>query len=179
MYPDIDYSLHCTIAYKRWPLEYQYANLHALEDFTEEIAAARTFLYLDEIVELYQKGLIQGGDPAKVVIFSDHTANDAMLKQVVQAAGKVVHNLVTPGQSASPILRYANEPARHKLLDLMGDLVLLGRPLQGKVFAHKPGHGPNIRFVAALKKVIDVARNERSADLQFACSTCIRCKANY
>ncbi|WP_342265156.1 bifunctional UDP-3-O-[3-hydroxymyristoyl] N-acetylglucosamine deacetylase/3-hydroxyacyl-ACP dehydratase [Cardinium endosymbiont of Philonthus spinipes] len=151
VYPDTDYNLQVTIAYNRWPIGHQYANLSTLAHFKEEIAAARTFTYLDEIVALYHKGLLQGGDPTKAVIFSDHTDPTEWLEQVAQLSGRQVENVVTPDPSSSSCLRYINEPARHKLLDLIGDVALLGKPLQGKLIAHKPGHGANIRFVAALK----------------------------
>lgn len=151
VYPDTDYNLQVTIAYNRWPIGHQYANLSTLAHFKEEIAAARTFTYLDEIVALYRKGLLQGGDPTKAVIFSDHTDPTEWLEQVAQLSGRQVENVVTPDPSSSSCLRYINEPARHKLLDLIGDVALLGKPLQGKLIAHKPGHGANIRFVAALK----------------------------
>lgn len=154
VYPDTNYSLRCTIAYNRWPLENQYATLDKLEHFKQEIAPARTFSYLDEVEAMYRKGLVQGADPNKAVIFSDLSCNKDLLQKVAQLSGKEVHTLVEPGQSTSLKLRYINEPARHKLLDLIGDLSLMGRPLQGQVFAHKPGHGPNTRFAAALKKLL-------------------------
>lgn len=150
VYPDTDYNLHVTIAYNRWPIGHQYASLSTLAHFKEEIAPARTFTYLDEIVALYRKGLLQGGDPIKAVIFSDRTDNTERLQQVTQLSGQQVENLITPTSLSS--LRYINEPARHKLLDLIGDVALLGRPLQGKLVAHKPGHGANIGLVVALRK---------------------------
>ncbi|TSJ80998.1 MAG: bifunctional UDP-3-O-[3-hydroxymyristoyl] N-acetylglucosamine deacetylase/3-hydroxyacyl-ACP dehydratase [Candidatus Cardinium sp.] len=152
VYPDTDYNLHLTIVYNRWPVGYQYASLSKLADFKEAIAPARTFIYLDEIAALYEKGLLQGGDPTKAVIFSDHTNHTEWLQQVTQLSGKQVENLVTPAPSSLSSLRYINEPARHKLLDLIGDMALLGRPLQAKLVAHMPGHGANIGFVAALRK---------------------------
>lgn len=151
LYPDKDYGLHVAIAYHRWPIGHQCAGLSTLTDFKEEIAAARTFTYLDEIAVLYRKGLLQGGEPTKAVIFSDHVDHTELLQQVTQLSGKKVENLVTLDPSSLSALRYINEPARHKLLDLIGDVALLGRPLQGKLLAHQPGHSANIRFVAALK----------------------------
>ncbi|WP_243017946.1 MULTISPECIES: bifunctional UDP-3-O-[3-hydroxymyristoyl] N-acetylglucosamine deacetylase/3-hydroxyacyl-ACP dehydratase [Candidatus Cardinium] len=150
LYPDSDYSMHVTLAYNRWPIGHQYATLFTLAHFKETIAPARTFTYLDEIPALYRKGLLQGGDPTKAVIFSDHKDHTKWLEQITQLTGHQVDHLVTPDDLSS--LRYMNEPARHKLLDLIGDLALLGRPLQVKLFAHKPGHGPNIAFATALKK---------------------------
>lgn len=151
IYPDDSYRLHCTLAYERWPLSYQYATLDGLDHFANEIAPARTFCYLDEIVQLYQKGLIQGGDPTKGLVFYEHSNSKELLDIVTQLSGKNIDKLVTPLSQAT--LRYSNEPARHKLLDLIGDLALLGRPLQGKIFAHKPGHGANIGFAHALQKL--------------------------
>ncbi|WP_419241747.1 bifunctional UDP-3-O-[3-hydroxymyristoyl] N-acetylglucosamine deacetylase/3-hydroxyacyl-ACP dehydratase [Cardinium endosymbiont of Nabis limbatus] len=151
VYPDTTYNLHVTIAYNRWPIGHQYASLATLADFKKEVAPARTFIYLDEITALYQKGLLQGGDPAKAVIFSDHADHSAWLQQVTELSGKTINHLVTPDPTSASFLRYINEPARHKLLDLMGDLALLGRPLQAKLVADMPGHGVNIAFVTALK----------------------------
>ena len=156
IYPSATYSLHCTITYNRWPLENQYATLHTLENFTKDIAPARSFIYLDEIVPLYKQGLLQGGDPTKAIIFSEKKSGTKFaeqLSQLFQLSSKEVSTIITSSQEdLSTKLQHANEPARHKLLDLMGDLTLLGRPLQGEIFAHKPGHGPNARFVSILRK---------------------------
>ncbi|AWN81958.1 bifunctional UDP-3-O-[3-hydroxymyristoyl] N-acetylglucosamine deacetylase/3-hydroxyacyl-ACP dehydratase [Candidatus Cardinium hertigii] len=154
VYPDAAYSVQCTIAYPRWPLEQQYAILRNIAYFPAEIAPARTFLYLDEVADLYRRGLVQGGDPTKAVIFSERTLNQELLEEVTRLSGKQITQLVTPGQPLANVLRYPNEPARHKLLDLMGDVALLGRPLLGKIEAHKPGHGPNTRFIAALQRFL-------------------------
>jgi len=153
-YPQDTYSLACTIAYKKFPLENQYAILQTLGDFKEEIAPARTFIYIDEIIESYNKGLLRGVDPQNVLIFSKDDAYVDLLEEIKILSGKQLSPLVSPGINLASRLRYNNESARHKLLDLMGDLMLLGRPLQGKIFAHKPGHGPNIRFVTALHKIL-------------------------
>jgi UDP-3-O-[3-hydroxymyristoyl] N-acetylglucosamine deacetylase/3-hydroxyacyl-[acyl-carrier-protein] dehydratase len=151
-------------------LENQYATLQTLTHFKEEIAPARTFTYLDEIAALYRKGLLQGGDPTKAIIFSDcdSNSNQELLEEVARLSGKEICHLVTPGQLGPSALRYTNEPARHKLLDLMGDLALLGRPLRGKVLAHQPGHGPTIRFVTALQKLLlrQEAKSAPICDLQ-------------
>lgn len=149
LYPDGAFSLDCTIAYERWPIGYQHANLSALDDFKEHIAPARTFIYLDEIAPLYRKGLLQGG--GKALVFSDQLVNEQTLQAITQLTGVKIETLVTPDPATTSFLRYINEPARHKLLDLMGDLALLGKPLQGKLVVHKPGHGPNVRFITALQ----------------------------
>lgn len=154
VYPATNYRLHCTLAYERWPLENQYATLDNLGNFKQEIAPARTFCYLDEIEAMYQNGLVQGANPNHVVIFSDLSCNKELLQKVESLSGKKICTLVEPSNPISPKLRYVNEPARHKLLDLIGDVSLLGRPLQGQIFAHKPGHGPNTRFAAALRKFL-------------------------
>ncbi|HLP34864.1 MAG TPA: bifunctional UDP-3-O-[3-hydroxymyristoyl] N-acetylglucosamine deacetylase/3-hydroxyacyl-ACP dehydratase [Amoebophilaceae bacterium] len=149
LYPSDNYSLQCTLAYDRWPLQHQYAALDRLDRFQEEIAAARTFVYLDEAIALYNKRLIQGGDPTKALIFSEKEPDAACLSTIAQATVKEIPpTIITPATHAMP----TNEPARHKILDLMGDLALLGRPLQARIFAHKPGHGPNTRLAAALRK---------------------------
>ncbi len=168
IYPDTCYSLYVTIAYDRWPVGHQYATLVTLADFKKEIAPARTFTYLDEITALYAKGLLQGADPLKAVIFCDHTDHTEPLQQVMQLSGKKIENLITPDGSNRSLLRYINEPARHKLLDLMGDLALLGRPLQSKIIAHKPGHSANIGLVTALKKhlMMQEAKGAPICDLQ-------------
>lgn len=134
-----EYNVH--ISFPGNILHDQTANLTRLEDYAQEISAARTFCFVREIAYLLSKGLIQGGDLENaLVIYEQPIPQEAM--------DRMTDSLGAPRQDATKMgylqpLHYENEPARHKLLDLIGDLSLLGVRLQAKVTATKPGHGGN------------------------------------
>ncbi|MCL4107360.1 UNVERIFIED_CONTAM: hypothetical protein GTU68_067271 [Idotea baltica] len=108
-------------------LSKQYATIYNFENYSEHIAPARTFVFVHELEYLLQEGLIKGGD----------------LDNAIVIANKGVLNTID--------LKFKNEPARHKLLDLIGDLTLLGKPIKGKIVATKPGHKVNVEFTKLLK----------------------------
>ncbi len=111
-------------------------------DYSEEIANNRTFCFLHEVEALYEAGLIQGGSLDSAVVLVDKTLSDVELKNLKQRYGDIEGNLDAGILNAAG-LRHENEPARHKLLDLIGDLALVGAPILGKVTASKPGHTAN------------------------------------
>lgn len=150
-----DYRVTVMVDYKSPVLGSQHATLNNIEDFHSEISPARTFCFLHEIEELYKNNLIQGGDLSNAIVIVDreikedeldHLA-DLLKKKKVKVEGEGILNNVT--------LRYKNEPARHKLLDVVGDLALVGRPIKAQIMAARPGHAANIAFAKKLKKVME------------------------
>ena len=123
------------------------------DDFAFEVAPARTFCYLSEVEMLKESGLIKGGSLSNAVVIVDKDINEDEINRIKRLFG-INHNIMngSNGILNGKILRYKNEPVRHKTLDLIGDLALLGVPIQGHVTAARAGHASNVEFVKKLKK---------------------------
>jgi UDP-3-O-[3-hydroxymyristoyl] N-acetylglucosamine deacetylase/3-hydroxyacyl-[acyl-carrier-protein] dehydratase len=128
----------------------QNAHLHDLKDFQKEIASARTFSFLHELESLLDQGLIKGGDLSNSLVYVDQTLKPVQLEKLKKVFGKKELSVKANGLLDNAKLNYPNEAARHKLLDLMGDLALVGMPIQGKIIATKPGHKINTEFAKIL-----------------------------
>ncbi|MBO4621440.1 MAG: UDP-3-O-acyl-N-acetylglucosamine deacetylase [Paludibacteraceae bacterium] len=128
----------------------QTAELKNLEDYPTAIASARTFCFVREIAYLLGKGLIKGGDLQNALVIYEYPMSQEQMDQLTDALGQPRQDATKLGY-ISP-LKYENEPARHKLLDLIGDFSLLGVRLQGKITAFRPGHGPNTECARFLAK---------------------------
>lgn len=132
----------------------QYAHLYDIKDFETKIAPCRTFVFLHELEMLLDQNLIKGGDLDNAVVIVDRVMEKDELKKLALKLDKPNIEVVEEGVLNTTDLRFKNEPARHKLLDVIGDLALLGRPIQGRIVATKPGHTSNVRFAGKLKKVL-------------------------
>ncbi|MBT8221042.1 MAG: bifunctional UDP-3-O-[3-hydroxymyristoyl] N-acetylglucosamine deacetylase/3-hydroxyacyl-ACP dehydratase, partial [Bacteroidia bacterium] len=130
----------------------QYASLDRIEDFKSEIANSRTFVFVREIEHLLDQGLIKGGDFTNAIVIVDRIMDQKELDDLAKKLGKESIKVEKTGVLNTVKLHYDNEPARHKLLDVVGDLALLGRPIKGKIVARKPGHKVNVEFTRKLKK---------------------------
>lgn len=133
-------------------LNTQHAVFDELVDFNTEIAPARTFVFLHEIESLINKGLIKGGDLDNAVVFVEKIISEEKRKNLAKALDKEDIAIDEKGTLNTSELRFPNEPARHKLLDVLGDLALLGKPIKGRIHAYKPGHKINVDFTKKLKK---------------------------
>ncbi|MCC8072253.1 MAG: bifunctional UDP-3-O-[3-hydroxymyristoyl] N-acetylglucosamine deacetylase/3-hydroxyacyl-ACP dehydratase [Bacteroidales bacterium] len=152
--PDADFSIDVMVRYDSPILSNQYASLERVEDFTKEIAGSRTFVFVREIEPLLQANLIKGGDLENAVVIYDSPMAQSQLDHLADLMG-VPHKEVSDfGYIQDCPLRNDNEPARHKLMDVMGDLALIGRPLKGKVIAIRPGHTINSRFAKQIRREI-------------------------
>ncbi len=129
----------------------QFAALHSLADFRAEIAPCRTFVFLHEIEFLLAQNLIKGGDLDNAIVIADRAMDQQELDSLAKKLGKSSIKVEKEGILNTLQLRFANEPARHKVLDIIGDLALVGRPVIGKIVATKPGHTANIEFAKLLK----------------------------
>ncbi len=134
-------------------LGHQYASLERLEDYKTEIAHARTFVFLRELEHLLNDGLIKGGDFDNAIVIADKVMEQDALDALAKRLGKPSVKVEKQGILNTVDLYYENEPARHKLLDLIGDLALVGKPIKGKIVATKPGHTSNVVFAGKLKKI--------------------------
>ncbi|HEY4617934.1 MAG TPA: UDP-3-O-acyl-N-acetylglucosamine deacetylase, partial [Flavobacterium sp.] len=124
----------------------QNANMKSIADFKTEISESRTFSFLHELEELLDNGLIKGGDLNNAIVYVDKEISAATMENLKVAFGKETINVKPNGILDNLTLHYPNEAARHKLLDVVGDLALIGTKIQGKVIANKPGHFVNTQF---------------------------------
>lgn len=136
----------------------QYAALAHLADFASEIAPCRTFVFLHELEYLVEHDLIKGGDLSNAIVIVDRLMNQAELDALAKKLNKPSVKIDKEGILNTIQLYFHNEPARHKLLDVLGDLALVGKPIKGKIVATKPGHTANIEFAKLLKKAFNEQR---------------------
>lgn len=154
IYPDDHLSINVLIDYNSKILGNQYAILDTLDDFEEEISHSRTFVFFHELEPLHRLGLIKGGDLDNAVVILEKEVDQSEIDRIAKLFNRPGINKHTAGILNNTELRYPNEPARHKLLDLMGDLALVGRPLKGKVVATRPGHSANTRLAKLIRQEI-------------------------
>ena len=139
----------------------QNASIASLDQFKEEIAQSRTFSFLHELEALLHHGLIKGGDLNNAIVYVDKEISPETMEKLKVAFGKDQISVKSNGILDNLTLHYPNEAARHKLLDVIGDLALVGTRIRGKVIANKPGHGVNTAFAKKLSKIIrDEKRNQ-------------------
>jgi UDP-3-O-[3-hydroxymyristoyl] N-acetylglucosamine deacetylase/3-hydroxyacyl-[acyl-carrier-protein] dehydratase len=153
--PTDDYRITVMIDYQNPTLGSQHTGLFNLEkEFVSEFAAARTFCFLHEVEELHSQGLIRGGNIDNAIVIADQNLTDDDLKRISSKLG-LNRGLVigNNGTMNNKQLRFRNEPARHKLLDVMGDLALIGVPIKAQILAARPGHASNIEFAKKIRKL--------------------------
>ena len=148
--PSEDFEVSALIDYGSSVLGPQHAQLTKMTDFRSEIASARTFSFLRELEPLLDQGLIKGGDLNNAIVYVDQEVAPGTLDKLKKAFGKDNVDVTQFGTLNNIDLRFSNEAARHKLLDVVGDIALLGRPLKARIIATKPGHGVNAEFTKAL-----------------------------
>jgi len=150
--PDDKFSVDVHIGYRSPILNNQFASLSSLDKFADEIANARTFVFLREIEPLLIMGLIKGGDLENAIVIYDEEIPQAELNNMADALGQRQPDATKLGYFTT--LTWENEPARHKLLDVIGDLALVGKPILGKVLAYYPGHKLNTDCAKLIRKEI-------------------------
>lgn len=144
--PADDFRMTVNVDYETDVLGKQIAEVKEMDDFLTGIFDARTFVFLHELQFLIAHNLVKGGDVDNAVVFVDKKPSREVLDQLALFFNKEEMDITENGTLNHNPLRYPNEPARHKLLDLIGDLYLLGKPLKGHVIAYKPGHFANTEF---------------------------------
>ncbi len=152
--PDDEFSIDVMVEFNSPVLKNQFASLDHIEDFPTQIANSRTFVFVREIEPLVKGDLIKGGDLDNAIVIYDSPMEQPELDRLADLMG-VPHKHVSEfGYINDFPLFAANEPARHKLLDVLGDIALIGRPLKGKVIATRPGHSINTTFAKKIRKEI-------------------------
>jgi len=154
--PCDDYQLTTMVDFGTKVLGTQNATMKNLSEFKSEIANSRTFSFLHELESLLEDGLIKGGDLNNAIVYVDKDISDATMENLKRAFGKDEITVKPNGILDNLTLHYPNEAARHKLLDVVGDLSLIGTRIQGKIIANKPGHYVNTQFAKKMAKIIKI-----------------------
>ena len=154
--PSDDYQVTAMVDFGTKVLGTQNATLKSIADFKEEISNSRTFSFLHELESLLEHGLIKGGDLNNAIVYVDKEISDSTMESLKKAFGKDEISVKPNGVLDNLTLHYPNEAARHKLLDVIGDLSLIGVRIQGKIIANKPGHYVNTQFAKKLAKIIKI-----------------------
>lgn len=152
--PDDDFSIQSHISFNSILLRQQDARLDNLKDFTKEIASARTFVFVGEIEPLLYNDLIKGGDLDNAVVIYDRPIQQSDFDRLAGKMGVKPKDAKKLGYIMNKPLQYPNEPARHKLLDIIGDIALVGYFIKGKILANCPGHRINNLFARAIRAQI-------------------------
>ncbi|CAM1366077.1 Bifunctional enzyme LpxC/FabZ (Includes: UDP-3-O-(3-hydroxymyristoyl) N-acetylglucosamine deacetylase, family CE11; 3-hydroxyacyl-(acyl-carrier-protein) dehydratase FabZ) [Tenacibaculum litoreum] len=152
--PSDEYQVTTMVDFGTKILGTQNATLNTISDFKEEVSAARTFSFLHEIEMLLENDLIKGGDLNNAIVYVDKELSDSTMEKLKKAFNKDNITVKPNGVLDNLTLHWANEAARHKLLDVIGDLALTGTRIKGKVIANKPGHSVNTTFAKKLAKII-------------------------
>lgn len=150
--PGDKFEVTAMIDFNSQILGHQYASLQNIDDYATQIAPCRTFVFVRELEQLFDQNLIKGGDLDNAVVIADRLMDQDELDRLAKKLGKQSIKVEKTGILNTTSLKFENEPARHKLLDVLGDLTLLGRPIKGKIVARKPGHTANIEFTKLLKR---------------------------
>ena len=154
IYPHNDYRITSMVDYNSEILGSQHYTLNQISNFKKDVSDSRTFCFLHEIEDLFKKNLIKGGDLDNAIVIVDKVIDEKKLKEISQLLGKKNIKVDKQGILNNIKLKYNNEPARHKLLDIVGDLALVGRPIKGHIIAARPGHKSNIEFAKILKNFV-------------------------
>jgi len=161
--PDTNYRITVMVDYKSPVLGTQHASMYNIGEFNKEIAACRTFVFLRELEFLATNNLIKGGDLDNAIVLVDRMdVSQEELNRLAKLLGKEDLKISIDGIGVlnSTKLQYENEPARHKLLDIVGDLALVGKPIKAHILGARPGHSGNVRFAKVLKEQIKKQEKE-------------------
>jgi len=164
--PSKEFRITVMVDYNSPVLGTQHATLNHIRDFKSEIASCRTFCFLHELEQLLAHNLIKGGDLNNAIVVVDREIQNEELEHLAKLFNKPKIEMQKEGILNNLQLRYQNEPARHKLLDIVGDLALAGMPIKAHILAARPGHSSNVAFAKKIKQLIK-AENQKSANGYF------------
>jgi len=161
VYPDDHFSVNVLIDYNSRILGNQYSILDTIDDFEEKICKSRTFVFFHELEPLFKLGLIKGGDLDNAIVILEKEVEQSEIDRISKLFNRPGISTHIAGILNNTELRYPNEPARHKLLDIMGDLALVGHPIIGKVVATRPGHSANTKLAKLMRQEMKKALLKR------------------
>ena len=159
--PDDKFCVNVLISFDSPVLSNQFATLNDLSEFPTEIAASRTFVFVREVNMLLKNNLIKGGDLDNAIVIYDQEMPEDDLRKLATEVNIPYKDIKSLGYINNIPLVYDNEPARHKLIDVIGDLALIGKPIKGRVIATRPGHKINNELAKKLRK--EIKQNEIQA----------------
>ncbi|MBN1597254.1 MAG: bifunctional UDP-3-O-[3-hydroxymyristoyl] N-acetylglucosamine deacetylase/3-hydroxyacyl-ACP dehydratase [Bacteroidales bacterium] len=162
-YPDNKFSIDVHVDFNSKVLGNQYASLKDISDFKDQIASCKTFVFLHEVEALFKNNLIQGGDLDNALVIVEKHMNKEQLDKLAELFNKPKVEILPEGYLNNTELTYQNEPARHKLLDIIGDLSLIGMPINAKIIARKPGHHANTELAKIIRKAIKKENSKSKA----------------
>ena len=152
--PDDDFCINALISYDSTILDNQYATMENIADFASEIAGCRTFVFVREVEPLLQNDLIKGGDLDNAIVIYERQIDQEHFDKLADTMGVPHKDATQLGYINNKPLVYPNEPARHKLLDIIGDIALIGKRLKGRIIATRPGHKINNQLARLIRKEI-------------------------
>jgi UDP-3-O-[3-hydroxymyristoyl] N-acetylglucosamine deacetylase/3-hydroxyacyl-[acyl-carrier-protein] dehydratase len=152
--PALDYQITTLIDFNSPVLGTQHAALKTIKDFKSEIAPCRTFCFLHELETLLEHDLIKGGDINNAIVVVDKPVTNEEMGRLAKVFKREKIEVKSEGYLNNLELRFPNEPARHKLLDVVGDLALIGYPIKARIIANRPGHSSNVEFAKKIKQYI-------------------------
>lgn len=165
VYPDDHFSVNVLIDYNSKILGNQYSILDSIDDFEEKICKSRTFVFFHELEPLFNSGLIKGGDLDNAIVILEKEVEQVEIDRIAKLFNRPGISTHTAGILNNTELRYPNEPARHKLLDIMGDIALVGHPIKGKIVATRPGHYANTRLAKIIRQEMKKAISKHDIPL--------------
>lgn len=154
IFPDDHLSIDVMIDYNSKVLGHQYAMINSMDDFEKEISSCRTFVFLHEVELLLKHNLIKGGDLNNAIVIMDRQVTQDELDRLAELFNKPKIHVKPEGILNNIDIHFSNEPARHKLLDLIGDLALIGTAIKGRIVATRPGHAANTETAKMLRQLI-------------------------
>jgi UDP-3-O-[3-hydroxymyristoyl] N-acetylglucosamine deacetylase/3-hydroxyacyl-[acyl-carrier-protein] dehydratase len=160
--PAVEYKVTTLIDFNSPVLGTQHAGLKKISDFKEEIAPCRTFCFLHELEALLANNLIKGGDISNAIVVVDKPVSKEEMTRLAGIFKKDKIEVKSEGYLNNLELRFPNEPARHKLLDVVGDLALIGYPIKAHIIANRPGHHSNVEFAKLIKQYIKKNRHVKN-----------------
>ena len=152
--PALDYQITTLIDFNSPVLGTQHAALRTIKEFKSEIAPCRTFCFLHELEALLKNDLIKGGDINNAIVVVDKPVSEKEMSRLAKVFKREKIEVKSEGYLNNLELRFPNEPARHKLLDVVGDLALIGYPIKARIIANRPGHSSNVDFAKKIKQYI-------------------------
>ncbi len=159
-----DYRATVMVDYNSPVLGSQHATITNLNEFEKEISSCRTFCFLHELEMMLNNNLIKGGDLNNAIVIVDRVVEDEEMERLAKVFNKPKVEVRKEGILNNLELRFQNEPARHKLLDLLGDLALIGMPIKAQIMAARPGHASNVAFARKIKALIKKTRKKANSD---------------
>jgi len=157
--PSLDYQITTLIDFNSPVLGTQHAALKSIKEFKSEIAPCRTFCFLHELEALLKNDLIKGGDINNAIVVVDQPVSEQEMSRLAKVFKRDKIEVKSEGYLNNLELRFPNEPARHKLLDVVGDLALIGYPIKARIIANRPGHSSNVEFAKKIKQYIKKNKN--------------------